>query len=181
MLAKRARQDQRGGLRMRLFPAIALACGLFVLANGDSYAQPQPRPQGPPTDQVLTAVNPQLVANILQQIGYPAEVVNDKDGDYVRTKISNTNVAVGFISCDNKGCPAFVYWTGWTKDPTLNETYANAWNASYLFARAYVDSGGDFIFEMDVSVDGGVTANTIAQSARLFEALLGELFKFQPK
>jgi hypothetical protein len=34
---------------------------------------------------------------------------------------------------------------------------------------------------MDVSVDGGITANTIAQSARLFEALLGELFKFQPK
>src|SRR4051794_26203592 len=145
---------------MRLFPATALACALFFFASGDGDAQP--RPQGQPTDQVLTNINAQLVAGILQQNGYPAEIVSDQNGAYIKTAINNTNVAVAFYSCDNQGsCRSFEFWTYWSKDPGLNERYANAWNAKYLFARAYVDADGDFDFVMDVNADGGITAKTI--------------------
>jgi Putative bacterial sensory transduction regulator len=170
---------------MRLLPAIALACALFLPAGSVTYAQTRPQPQGQQQQQqggqVLTKLNAKQVAGILQQIGYRSEVVNDKNGDYIKATINNTNVAVGFYNCDNQGCRSFQYWTYWAKDPGLNETYANAWNKNYLFAKAYVDSEGDFDFVMDVNADGGITVNTIAESARWFDALLGELFKFQPK
>lgn len=47
----------------------------------------------------------------------------------------------------------------------------NRWNAEKLFARAYIDSDGDPVLEMDVDLEGGVTIARIKDSIRTFSQL----------
>ena len=166
---------------MRIFPVTVLSCCAFLIVPGATTAQPRrPPPQVGPSTQVLGKVTPEQVASALQQAGYRAQVVADSNGKHIDTAFRNMNTGVLFYNCDNQGCGSFQYLTGWTKDPSLSVEYANAWNAAYLFAKAYVDNDGNFVFVMDVNADGGITPKTIGQSALWFDNLLGELLKFHP-
>jgi hypothetical protein len=156
---------------MRTILAIA---ALVVLAFSSHPAAAQ--------NQTVNRLTAQQFAQILTQGGFKSEVVASGNDRLVRVALpkSKYNANVVFYNCIALGCTSYRI-VAWDTTKTLNTAFANAWNAQWLFTKAYIDDEGDFAFTYDIDMSGGISQNAIKQSAGLFDALLIELAQFNPK
>jgi hypothetical protein len=60
-------------------------------------------------------------------------------------------------------------WSG--KDVELEDI--NRWNSKKRYAKAYLDSDGDIMLEMDLNVDYGVSRRNFDEGFRLWTRVLG--------
>ena len=63
---------------------------------------------------------------------------------------------------------------GLTKNADFTLSLVNKWNQEKRYAKAYLDTNGNLYLEYDLSFRGGVTRETVAAAARLFDDLLGD-------
>ena len=133
-------------------------------------------------NQTVNRLTQQQFAQILTQGGFKSEVVASGNDKMVRVSLpkSKFTANVVFYNCSALGCTSYRI-VAWDTSKTLNTAFANAWNAQYLFTKAYIDDEGDFAFTYDIDMSGGITQNAIKVSASLFDALLIELAQFNPK
>jgi hypothetical protein len=149
------------------------ALGLVLLLVPASLADtPTPTPTPPPA--VFTRFKPDDLAAILRGAGYRAEVVHVTEGYRIRTGMSGRKVTV-YLFCSADGdCGSIDYDLNYTADPDFTLTLANKWNREKRYAKAYIGTDGSIFLEYSVAFNGGVTNETVAESARLFERLIGE-------
>ena len=107
----------------------------------------------------VTAKDPSSVVTALQEAGYQAQLEKDKGGDpLIRSASSGSRFSIFFYSCtDNEDCAAVQFYTAYDtapgKAPSLEKI--NEWNRDRRFGRAYIDTEGDPVVEMDVDLDDG--------------------------
>lgn len=160
---------------MRLLSLVAVL-GLILIVPLAAVAEEGERVGAAP----FSRIQPEKLAEILTSAGYDSQVGSDQYGKYLSTNMSGFTVLVFPYDCQNTGCSSMQFWTGFGADPSLTVEFANAWNTQWRFAKANVDSNGNFSLSQDVYFDGGVTPENIAGNARLFDYLLGELQQFNP-
>lgn len=139
-------------------------------------------PQAAAQAQTVNRVTQQQFAQIMTQGGFKAEVVAAGNDKMVRIALPKSKFTANtvFYNCAALGCTSYRI-VAWDTTKSLNTAFANAWNAQYLFTKAYIDDEGDFAFTYDIDLSGGISQNAIRQSANLFDVLLIELAQFNPK
>lgn len=90
-----------------------------------------------------------------------AATSRQQNGDpLIAGSIENIPYVLRFLNCTNRrACEDINFRVGFQVKPTSD--VINAWNASKRFTRAYLDGEGDAILEMDVVVNGGVSAQML--------------------
>ncbi|HLL28062.1 MAG TPA: YbjN domain-containing protein [Xanthobacteraceae bacterium] len=159
---------------------IAVLCSVLVIPGWASAQDAQTKAVDP--SQVVTSVTVEQVKGILEAGGYKAVLQSGNDGTkYLKSQMSGYATYVFTAGCSGDNCSVVEFYLGFTKDPSLTVNYANAWNNSYRFARAYIESDGNFSFEYDVSTSGGVTLGSILEAAKTFDLLVEKLKNFNGK
>jgi hypothetical protein len=149
----------------------ALCAGISLLLPSASFAAEQP--SGAATE-TFSKIAPDELKKIVLDAGYRAELVKINERWRIRTGMGGWTVEI-FLYCGEDGtCNSVEYSLGLSKSSDYTLTLANRWNREKRYAKAYIDTDGGITLEYDLSFTGGVTRETIAESARLFDRLIGQ-------
>ena len=111
----------------------------------------------PAQAQMVRAQDPNSVVQAMRNGGYEATLGTDGVGDPMVTSSRNgTTWQVYFYNCtNNTDCATVQFHSGYdfTRSPSLD--LINQWNQSQRFGKAYLDTEGDPVLEMDLDLDDG--------------------------
>jgi hypothetical protein len=152
---------------MRAFLVFAALGAALILAP---VAQAQTS-NAPP--QVFIQFKPDDLAGILKDAGYRAEMVHENGRYRIRTGMGGRRVTL-YLYCDDSGnCQSVTWELSFSASPDFTVTLCNKWNRDRRYAKAYIDTDGGIVVQYDVAFAGGVTKENVAESARLFERVVG--------
>lgn len=102
----------------------------------------------------VTAANPQVVMQAIQDFGLKATIGTDNDGDpKISSSISDSKFSVYFYGCkDNENCASVMLKAGYNLNDGMTASKINEWNRKKRFSKAYIDDEGDPFLEMDVNL-----------------------------
>jgi hypothetical protein len=120
---------------------------------------------------VSATFKPDEVASIIRDAGYRAELVRGKSSWYINTGMAGRKVTI-YLYCENDVCGSMTYDLSFTASSDFTLTWANQWNRDKRYAKAYIDTDGSLVVEYELSYKGGVTHDTIGESAKLFDNLV---------
>lgn len=111
---------------------------------------------------------------IAQSIGEARLDTTQPDGTLIAGSVEGVGYHLFLLNCDAAGlCRDINFYSGFKDNkPTLDAM--NAWNRTHRFGRAYLDADLDAAIDYDVNIEGGVSAENLASSFRLWASLLGE-------
>ena len=118
--------------------------------------------------------------NILQGMGYRAEMGSDDVGPYIKSAADGYIFYVNLYDCDKAPEPrcesAELVTATFTMHPTAQQLLT--WNRGSWWAHGIFDKKGDPYLRMDFSTKGGITEDAIKNYLDLYEWRLGEFVKF---
>lgn len=126
--------------------------------------------------QLVTPKDPQAIASVIKEKGWPAKLIIPDDGNpYIESDYNDLKFIVLLMNCDDnhQNCKTLQYYLGFSdaKDTTLDQL--NEWNKNKRFARAYRDDEGDAVLEMDVDLDfGGIPRANLIETLNTWAALM---------
>ncbi len=157
---------------------VALAVlAIAVLWAGPSFAQGASQaapPSGNAGQQVVTEFTPDQVASILRDAGYRAEIVHENEKYHILTGMGGYKVVL-YLYCNNGKCTSLDWDVSFTAAPKYTLTLVNKWNREKRYAKAYIANDGAFYLEYSLDFSGGVTKQTLASSASLFDSFVNGL------
>lgn len=135
----------------------------------------------PASAQMIAAANPESVAKVLRDRGYRAELTKDNQGDpLIRSGAEGANFLILFFNCTpQRGCATVQFYAGFDRDGQFSLERLNEWNKSKRFGRAYRDSEGDPVVEMDLDLDdGGMSQALFEDNLEFWTTILGQFRRF---
>jgi hypothetical protein len=182
---------------MRVLPTLMVMTVSFFLAGA---ATAQPRIPGPgggggggggapsPTTGMILKMTPEQLVPLLNEVGFRSEVRQLQGGDkmvYARfwdTDALWSGVTFGNCEKDGSGCRTLQFFANFGKDQTVDPSWMNAWNNRFYVVRTYkLVPQGDLIFEGDLMIFTGVTADYVKIFARFFKQVVDESQNFTGK
>lgn len=129
---------------------------------------------------VISAENPQQVAELIRDLGFQAKLETDNVGDpVIRSSSSGVEFSIYFYDCkNNKRCKSLHFTAGYDLDEGSSLEAMQQWNADKRFASAYLDDESDPFLQMDVNTEGGVTRENFESTFDLWQSLKGEFEGF---
>ena len=151
----------------------SMAMALLVTMTGAAQAETT-------KDRVYTRLTGEEMQEILQDLGYRAQLEVDNVGDpLISSTASGYKFRVLFYDCENgKGCNSIQFWAGFDTDEPGDIAEMNQWNAEKRFGKAYIDDENDPIIEMHYNIAGGVTRDNIEDILEWWEIVVGEFGTF---
>lgn len=120
------------------------------------------------------------MTNILQAMGYRAEMGKDEVGPYIKSAAGGYIFFVNLYDCNQAPEPrcesAELVTATFTMHPTAEQL--TAWNRSSWWAHGTFDKKGDPYLRLYFSTKGGITEESIKNYIDLYEWRLGEFVKF---
>ena len=129
--------------------------------------------------QLVSAANPESVAQVLRDRGYRAELTKDSEGDpLIKSGAEGSNFLLLFFNCTGgKNCATVQFYAGFDRDGSFSLEKLNEWNRTKRFGRAYRDNEGDPVIEMDVDLDDGGMSKALFEDNIEFWTSLVSSFK----
>ncbi len=119
---------------------------------------------------VYHAASEGIIRQVLDEMELEHELLLDESGDPIWT-FTHLGILITIVSYDEVApgyYASLLFYTGWAADDEVLLSMINDWNRQSRFGRAYVDSSGDPVIELDLLMAGGVTAETIQQYITVF-------------
>jgi Putative bacterial sensory transduction regulator len=173
--------------------AILVVAALAIVAA--AYAQPRPGGRGPSggggggggggaPGGLIVKIQAQNLAQLMNDAGFASKLI-DNSGPVVLVAFWNDQIFSGAIpqACekDGSGCHSFKLFANLGKDTGVDQAWINAWNNSYYYVRAFKLQDGQLIFEWNVALLTGVTADYIKLAAIAFKSAVDESTNFKPQ
>jgi len=166
---------------MRL-AALAVAAALFAApafspafgqAITDEAIGRAPTPRAPIAGLVTSTDANGLVA-ALQRAGFTAEVKTQGREVTVLGRIDTLPFQAFLGNCNPSGggCTDIELYAGFSGGTKIPLERINAWNARTRFARAYLDEDGDPAIAMDLSLQGGLSGDSLKGHLQTWGAAL---------
>jgi hypothetical protein len=192
-----AKQICMGDQMRGSFVASVAAAILFLTACPDARAQlPSLGDDTSSSDTakgvITEAPSPEQIVELVKKAdGFSeVQVVTDKDDKNKKwvtakaTSVPQEGKSVTFaivpVVCKESKCSALWYYTHFGKAKNIDLKWINAWIGHYYFGRPFIDSQGNFSFDMTVYFFGGTAPDYVASSAVVFRSMLQTLFSFKP-
>ena len=117
------------------------------------------------------------VARILQDAGYPAKVGEAGGDPRIDSNMAGVDVVVDFYDCEADRCGSLRFTTALDLGKGTTYQAANAFNAEYRYASAYLDDEMDPFLEYDFEVVNTDHAPYIRSQVDLWEQILGDFIE----
>jgi hypothetical protein len=164
---------------------------MAVAMAGIVHAQPQIGPPGgggggggqpaPSSTGIINGTTADLTASAMQEAGFTdVRVVESNGVKHVVGKAGETPVVALHMYCKEGTCLAISYMVFFGEQTSIGWDYVNAWNSRNTFARLSRNSKNNLVFDYDVLLIGGVTAQYIKTAGMIYAQRLKELFQFKP-
>jgi hypothetical protein len=132
-------------------------------------------------EQVYPTITGPELQSLMQDWGYRAELgVDDVDDPKITTKSNGVTFSIFFYECDDqtpKQCGSLGF-SSWLDLPEpLSMTQVNEWNLNKRFGTASIDDEGDPKLELNINVDGGITAQGLRENFDWWERAFGEFLQ----
>lgn len=125
--------------------------------------------------------NVDSIAAALRAKGYSVKTKTSSDSGnpIIDTSFGeNANFSVYFYDCTNHtNCGSIQFYAGYTDSKMTVETL-NEWNRTKRFGRAYIDSVGDPVVEMDINMVGGLSRTAFEDDLSLFRQVTQQFSNF---
>ena len=113
------------------------------------------------------------VQEIMQALGYKAELKKDGDGDpLILSAASGVNFNVVFYDCQKGRCGSLQFKTGWAMNDKPSAQVLSDWNRQHRYAFAYLDDEQDPILQMDFDIEYTQSKEAIEEYLSLWERLI---------
>ncbi|HKH81622.1 MAG TPA: YbjN domain-containing protein [Methylovirgula sp.] len=160
----------------------AVAQPVFPQQGGAPTTTPPASGQGP---VLITEITPDQLVPLLNAESYPSQVNTDNKGSkWVVTSFWGQNLYSGVLfsgNCDkNSDCTMLNFFANFGKSSNVNQNWVNAWNMGECCVRAYFLSDQSLIFQYDVQLGPGVTADYIKAAAQTFKEVVDGAANFKP-
>lgn len=118
---------------------------------------------GAPAAQNIDARTEQVIAALLQNNGYRAELDYLSDGEpVIRSADGGSSFSIYFYDCDGgTRCRTIQFFSAYDLPQGMSLDRVNEWNRDYRFGKAYLDEEMDPFIEMDVNLDFGVSPENL--------------------
>jgi hypothetical protein len=142
------------------YPARAAA---FALAAVSLCLLLAPRPAEAQRCTGISKLTADKLIAVMNSMGLQTETMSAQSNGEARVRWihDDTNSAMYFFS----GGEAIQFYHVWTKQNVTVEDI-NRWNRDFRFSRAYLDSDGDPVLELDLDMAGGVCEDRIKDFLR---------------
>ena len=113
--------------------------------------------------QMVSAARPDTIVKAMQGAGYAAKLETDSTGDpMIVSGAGGTAFRVLFYGCETgRNCETIQFAAGYDKQGETPLATVNDWNRTQRFGRAFIDTEGDPILQMDVDLDDGGVSNAL--------------------
>ena len=144
--------------------------GLVQRAHGDDST---PKSAEHVRGGMFDASSPQRLRDFMDKLGYVAELARDDYGDpIIHGRISSTDYSIQFYECENGELCNSVQFVADTAPPAdLSLEKVNTANQRWRYARVSV-AGPTLRIQMDVNLDGGVTASNFEDTLYIWRRLV---------
>ena len=117
-----------------------------------------------------------VVAKVLQDKGYKAEVGVDDEGDpKVTSMAEGVKFTVFFYGCNHTPrCSSLTFQAGFHIEGGLTAEKMNGWNRDKRFLKGWLDKTNDPYGEMDVDAGEGFTTESLANYVDTWDSSLAE-------
>lgn len=147
---------------------ITVLFSMFLIANANTTSSPAN------AQSILANIHPSDLEIVIGDLGgFDIEIGTDSYGDpEINATYNNLVFTVLFYECNGEYCEQFQFRGVFEADRIEARDAATAQNSNLVFGKGYVDSDGDAVVELPVSVKGGVTMDFLyAQTELWFEIL----------
>ena len=155
----------------------------FAPAATSAAAQTTPDSAERVRGGILDASDATRLSRFMQAQGYEAVLSRDASGDpAINGRVSSTDYVVQFYECESgEFCNSIQFFAEKPLPAGVTTATTNAFNARWSYVRASV-VGNVVRLQMDVNLDGGVTAGNILDTLDIWRRLV-ETFEreFIPK
>lgn len=129
---------------------------------------------------LVGATDPYVIAALIQDYGFDAEVTTDNVGDpMINSSAHGYNFDVFFYDCtDNKDCQAIQYAVTFDVDDGMSLTKAQDFNRDKRWVKVYLNDESDPRLEMDVNMRGGVSAANFTDTLDWWSLMMGEFVEY---
>ena len=168
----------------------ALIAAAVLLSAATASAQPPATqsttpPPAPPRSAPaarqppVSSLSPAAFAAVLQRAGFTAEMQTEDGHAFLLAKADATPFQVFFSNCQaGGGCTDMEMYAGFTGAPRVAWERINGWNARTRFSRAFLDENRNPALQMDVSLLGGVSQDSLKTSLETWKSALGTFSLF---
>jgi hypothetical protein len=104
-----------------------------------------------------------------------ADIKAQKNGDpKIEGSVGGIQYAVYFMNCtDNKACEDINFYAGFL-DLKPSMDVINSWNRDKRFGKAYLDTDGDAVIEMDLNLEHGVSSDNLDAAFGIWELVVDQ-------
>lgn len=135
--------------------------------------------QGAPTSAervrggILDASDATRLSRFMTSLGYQADMATGPDGaPIINGRISSSDYSIQFYECENgEFCNSIQFLSDTPIPPAMTLEKVNNFNARWRYIRASINSNVVRL-QMDVNLDGGVTAGNIEDTLDIWRRLL---------
>jgi hypothetical protein len=131
----------------------------------------------PANAQMVSPTNPEQILAAAKEAGLENGrlITSADDNPYIEAFHNDMKTLLLFMNCDDdhKHCKTMQYYLGFNDAENVTTEKLNTWNREKRFARAYLDSVGDPVIEMDVDMDfDGLPRVNVVESLNTWQALI---------
>jgi hypothetical protein len=188
-VAEKLKSSKEHPMRL-LFLAAAVFAVACPAAAQPVIPQQSSTPAAAPSAEpgaLITAMTPQQVVDLLNNVSFPSKVVSDdknSNNKWVVTSFWGDNLYSGVLfngNCDNSGaCSILGFFANFGKSPNVNQAWVDGWNSDECCVRAYFLSDQSLVFQYDVALFTGVSADYIKAAAQFFKSTVDASTNFKP-
>jgi len=122
---------------------------------------------------ILDASDANRLSRFMTSLGYLADISQSPTGEpAIQSKISSTDYSIQFYECENgEFCNSIQFVAEAPIPPGLTFEDLNSFNARWRYVRTSI-SGSVVRLQMDVNLDGGVTAGNVEDTLDIWRRLL---------
>jgi len=125
-----------------------------------------------------SAANPQSIADQFEMLGYDARLDPYESGrPRIRSAILGVNYSVAFYGCldDMTDCQGLMFTAGFDMSDPSTWQFANGWNETRVYSRAFLDEDSDPYVQMPVPVASSLSHEDMRRLVDIWET---EVIKF---
>lgn len=129
----------------------------------------------PARAQDAVTATPERITQILQDLGYRAQIDEDSYGDpLIISAAEGVDFRVVFYNCEDGECGSIGFSAGFDLASASTATAMNEWNRGKRFARGFIDDEGDPFLVMDLDLEHGMDDEAFKGNLALWANLLSD-------
>ncbi len=129
---------------------------------------------------LVDAKDPEVIASLIQDLGFKAEITTDNVGDpLIKSRSGGYNFNVFFYGCtDGANCRSIQFSASFDMDDGMSLTRAQDFNRDKRWIKVYLNNESDPLVEMDYNMYGGVSVENFNDTFDWWTVMMDQFIEY---